>query len=232
MRNTKKIWRDNTMPPTNYIWIRTDLDDNLIGVYEWLNEHWHKLDFDGYGTYNRCEIDYLLQYTELEVVRKIRNGEYNIGTAIVDAGLSHISTKPVQNRVVTNALDTKLNKSEFESFKRSIGDFTGVRYGTTEEWNNSVGFVPKAGEIIIYSDYKTKDSEGRTIYYPGIKIGSGNAYVQDLAFLNEDLSDLLWDHIRNTEVHINNEERARWNNKLNVNDVKEVVNETLIFNRD
>jgi hypothetical protein len=37
MLNMKTIWRDNTMPPTNYIWMRTNMRHELIGVYEWLN---------------------------------------------------------------------------------------------------------------------------------------------------------------------------------------------------
>jgi hypothetical protein len=35
MPTIKKIWRDNTMPPTNYVWMRTNLKGELIGVYEW-----------------------------------------------------------------------------------------------------------------------------------------------------------------------------------------------------
>lgn len=34
------------MPPTNYIWMRTNVKNELIGVYEWLNGKWHKIDID------------------------------------------------------------------------------------------------------------------------------------------------------------------------------------------
>ena len=50
---------------------------------------------------------------------------------------------------------------------------------TTAEWNATSGFVPEAGEIIIYTDYQTVTEGGETRYIPGVKIGSGNGYVQD-----------------------------------------------------
>ena len=65
-----------------------------------------------------------------------------------------------------------------------------------------------------------------------MKIGSGNAYVQDLTFVNEDVSDDLAEHIANGTIHVTAADKAKWNNKLNVNDNMEVVNGSLIFNRD
>ena len=115
MRNTKKIWRDNTMPPTNYIWMRLDLKRELIGVYEWLNGHWHKLDIHSDApcdTYSKAEIDLLLEYTEQEIARKIASGEYDIGIEIDDE-LSFVSANPVENRVITAELAKKLDRVEF-----------------------------------------------------------------------------------------------------------------------
>lgn len=39
----KSIWIDNTRPPTNYIWAKTDLEGNVIGVYEWNGLTWIKI---------------------------------------------------------------------------------------------------------------------------------------------------------------------------------------------
>ena len=39
----KTIWKDNSTPPTNYIWMRTDASGNVIGVYEYLNGSWVKI---------------------------------------------------------------------------------------------------------------------------------------------------------------------------------------------
>ena len=110
-------------------------------------------------------------------------------------------------------------------------DSLNIKYGSTEYWNNAKGYVPQKGEIVIYSDYRTEEIEGEIVNIPGIKIGSGNGYVQDLAFIDEDTRQALVDHINDGVRHITAEERLRWNNKLNVTDTEEVVNDTLIFNR-
>ena len=63
-----------------------------------------------------------------------------------------------------------------------------LKRDTTANWNAARGFVPMAGEVIIYTDYSSyqKEVNGRikTILIPGIKIGDGGAYVQDLPFVD------------------------------------------------
>lgn len=39
----KTIWKDNSTPPTNYIWMRTDASGNLMGIYEYTNGSWIKI---------------------------------------------------------------------------------------------------------------------------------------------------------------------------------------------
>lgn len=111
-------------------------------------------------------------------------------------------------------------------------DSLGILYNTTNYWNRQIGYVPKAGEIIIYSDYKTEYINGRPVNIPGIKIGSGNGYIQDLAFVDEANAELLAAHIADGMVHVTPAEKLFWNNKLNVTDFHEVIGESLIFNRD
>lgn len=86
--------------------------------------------------------------------------------------------------------------------------------------------------MLIYSDYTTIDKDGEIVNVPGIKIGTGNAYVQDLAFVDEYLAKQIADHINNNVLHTNATEKSFWNNKLNVDDNAEVVEEALIFNRN
>lgn len=108
-----------------------------------------------------------------------------------------------------------------------------IRYETTQYWNNQIGYIPKAGDIIIYSDYQLVTDDGETIYVPGIKIGSGNAYVQDLAFIDQKVSQDLLNHSTNTIIHTTASEKLFWNRKLNVDDNMEVIDEeTLLFNRN
>ena len=112
-----------------------------------------------------------------------------------------------------------------------------LKRDTTANWNNAHGFIPLQGEVIIYTDYKTIEVNGVTKNIPGIKIGSGNAYVQDLAFVDDELRDTLMTHIENAELHTTLQEKLFWNNKINVDDAEEQIygeleDETLILNRN
>lgn len=120
-----------------------------------------------------------------------------------------------------------------------------VKHDTTEHWNNARGFIPLQGEIIVYDDYQVKtytveeygEQVTKTVYIPNIKIGTGNAYVQDLAFVDKDLRDTLMSHINNQELHTTLQEKLFWNNKVNIDDLydkqyEELEEETLIFNRN
>ena len=120
-----------------------------------------------------------------------------------------------------------------------------LKRDTTEHWNQAVGFVPLPGELIIYEDYESVSYDveengvvtTKTINIPNIKIGTGNAYVQDLAFVDEKMRDMLISHINDYDVHVALGEKNFWNNKINVDDAKEqttgrLEGETLILNRN
>ena len=111
-----------------------------------------------------------------------------------------------------------------------------LKRDTTENWNAARGMIPLAGEVIIYNDYKTIqkeiDGELKTVYVPGIKVGDGQAYVQDLPFVDDELRQIIMDHITNENIHVTLREKLFWNNKLNVDDNAELVDGALIFNRD
>ena len=107
---------------------------------------------------------------------------------------------------------------------------------TTANWNAARGFIPLEGELIVYNDYKsiqkTIDGELKTVQVPGIKIGDGQTYVQDLPFIDEELRDKIMMHIDNPNIHVTLQEKIFWNNKLNVDDNAELVDGALIFNRN
>ena len=100
---------------------------------------------------------------------------------------------------------------------------------TTEEWNRQLNYTPVVGEIDIYLNYKYVIKNGTQIGVSGIKIGDGNSYLIDLPFLGE-IDQIFYDHINNTTIHITNEERQFWNNKLNCEN--QIVDETLFLNRN
>lgn len=111
-----------------------------------------------------------------------------------------------------------------------------LKRDTTVNWNNARGFIPLEGELIVYNDYatirKVVNGNEQDVVVPAIKIGDGRAYVQDLPFVNDELRDQILNHINNPEIHVTMAEKLFWNNKLNVNDSSEVVDEALIFNRN
>ncbi len=120
-----------------------------------------------------------------------------------------------------------------------------LKRDTTENWNNAIGFIPLLGEVIIYTDYETKtysveeygEIVTKTVDIPNIKIGTGNAYVQDLAFVDEKTRTMLLDHIHNQDIHTTLQEKLFWNNKINVDDAEEQISgeledETLVLNRN
>ena len=77
----------------------------------------------------------------------------------------------------------------------------------------------------------------KTVNIPNIKIGTGNAYVQDLAFVDEKTREILMNHINDNDIHVTLQEKLFWNNKVNIDDAyaqihQELEDETLIFNRN
>lgn len=119
-----------------------------------------------------------------------------------------------------------------------------LKRDTTENWNKIRGFIPLPGEVIVYEDYETKtytveeygETVTKTVNIPNIKIGTGNAYVQDLAFVDEKTRDMLMEHINNYDIHVTLQEKNFWNNKVNIDDVYEQIHheledETLVFTR-
>ena len=118
------------------------------------------------------------------------------------------------------------------------------KHDTTENWNKAKGFIPLPGEIIIYDDYEVKtwtveeygETVTKTANIPNIKIGTGNAYVQDLAFVDEKTRAMLLEHINNQDIHTTLQDKLFWNNKINIDDAyaqihQELEDETLIFTR-
>ena len=95
---------------------------------------------------------------------------------------------------------------------------------TTAEWAALTSYIPKKGEICVWSDYRVVDG----VKCAGIKVGDGLAYAVDLPFVGGEYADLLTEHIEDTVVHITAAERLFWNNKVSA----EYGNETLILSKD
>lgn len=103
-----------------------------------------------------------------------------------------------------------------------------VHTNTTAYWSAQTSYVPRSGDIIVYSDKDTIVEDGVTKLVPGFKIGDGNAYVVDLPFTDTAIVHRLMAHMNDMEAHVTNQERTFWNNKLNLS----LNGETLEFNRN
>lgn len=162
--------------------------------------------------------------TDLKETDEFKDGD---SIAIVQDGTNkRILASPLVDYIKKN-----INLDDIaEDLERKIEDLK-VQVGDTEYWD-SIQYIPKEGQIIVYTDKESKEIDGETVYFPGIKIGSGHAYVQDLAFIGDDIASDLLTHINDTDMHVSEQDRSLWNNKLNVIDFAEVNNGVLIFNRN
>lgn len=102
---------------------------------------------------------------------------------------------------------------------KTSADLHLVSENTSAGWDEDKLYIPKAGEICVFSD------TGK------IKIGDGVVPVVDLPYISQSdydaVMDELREHTQNYQIHISPEDRERWNNKLNY----EIVDGELIFNR-
>lgn len=63
-----------------------------------------------------------------------------------------------------------------------------LKTDTTANWNKAANsFTPQKGEVCIYSDrFQITDKFGQPAYIPGIKIGDGNKFINNLEFITPD----------------------------------------------
>jgi hypothetical protein len=82
-----------------------------------------------------------------------------------------------------------------------------IYYGTTEYWNQQPQLLATKGKVYVYSDH-IKNTQGQNI--PGVKVGDGTSYLIDMPFTDSEYAE----HILNSIVHITQEDRDAWNNKV------------------
>lgn len=91
----KSIWIDNTRPPTNYIWAKTDAAGNILGIYQWSGTTWIKIASEISGGGSTIKGDGIIKTTtlegeELEVVYSMSQ---NPGTLVVRTDSGTILSK-------------------------------------------------------------------------------------------------------------------------------------------
>ena len=109
-----------------------------------------------------------------------------------------------------NEFDVQLQSPPFTDAEFGViyqVEGASVLYATTNTWNLRPDLIAKRGWIYLYSDWK-QDVVGRNI--AGIKVGDGTQKLIDLPFIDE----MLFQHIEDKVIHITQEEREFWNNKV------------------
>ena len=176
------------MTPTDYIWMKTDLKNLLLGIYAWINGEWQRIDGDSDTTiYTKTEVDKLLLLFEKEISKKLKDGGYDIAIT-ADSKLSSISKNPVQNKVIKAALDRKQN---------TIFDLDSIRAGANrgktslqpEDIDDFLTITDFEGEsyiIVNPGNYYTKAEIDELISH--IPSGGGQPYVPVTPDWNENNS--------------------------------------------
>lgn len=116
-----------------------------------------------------------------------------------------------------------------------IGEVDGsILYGTKEYWSQQLGFIPKKGAIIIYTDYTKQYSGETTVDVPNFKVGDGKAYVVDLPFSNDDLRMAIRTHLEDASIHLSEDDRDKLENsvKTSIKTQSGSSDYTLVFSKD
>ena len=102
---------------------------------------------------------------------------------------------------------------------------------TKQEWQLQGREISQRGVFYIYTNNEIiEDENNQQIQVPGIKIGDGLAYICDLPFITDYLSQVLLNHINDRVAHITQGERQFWNNKVTSYINKENPN-NLVFDK-
>lgn len=153
----------------------------------------------------------------------------DMGDTIINSGITEHSElegreKPNQHTI---ASITGLQQT-LSDFADLIGAKASIRLGTKEYWDNNPLIIPAKGELIVYTDYSSKEVGGQTVYIPRMKIGDGSVVVCDLPFIGDDIELLIQAHILDDDLHLRYGERQFWNNKVTTL-LDSIDNENLIF---
>jgi hypothetical protein len=135
---------------------------------------------------------------------KIGDGVHNwrdlkyINDGEVDEEFSPVSVHPVQNRVITQAIQSIEDRLNVVDGK--------IVYGTTEYWDSLEEFIAQENVIYVYTD----GFEYQTQNIVRFKVGDGQTYLKDLSYTDM----IYYDHVSDPTIHVSATDREFWNNKV------------------
>lgn len=157
------------------------------------------------------------------------NGGLSVGEGSLH-GLTHVKQASLGGSVGASAT---LAGAKWGRIKGDINDqtdliekFDRLHIDTTANWNAQADLIGKAGHIYVYSDYEVING----VAVPAFKVGDGLAYLIDTPFADGNMSTIN-DHIQNGEIHITEEERLFWNNKVTCF-LSQGDDETVVFTKN
>ena len=114
------------------------------------------------------------------------------------------------------------SKAVYSAINDIMHNYAPLYYSTEEYWDSQTYLISESRAIYVYSDhYKYEDNQGNIVYIPAIKIGDGTSYLIDMPFVGDaatielaELTQVVDDHIQNQEIHVSQEDREFWNNKV------------------
>ena len=165
--------------------------------------------------------------TELEV--NSYTFKPDMGDTIINTGITEHSELEGREKPNQHPIDSITGLQQtLSDFADLIGAKASIRLGTKEYWDNNPLIIPAKGELIVYTDYSSKEVSGQTMYIPRMKIGDGSVVVCDLPFIGDDIELLIQAHILDDDLHLRYGERQFWNNKVTTL-LDSIDNENLIF---
>ena len=84
---------------------------------------------------------------------------------------------------------------------------------------------PELGQLVIFTNLRERTkSDGTTITSAGIIVGDGIKTIEQLPFIDW----FYWDHINDKKIHVTEEQKTFWDNKISC----DVDDETLNLKKD
>jgi hypothetical protein len=92
-----------------------------------------------------------------------------------------------------------------------------IQYGTSANWRSKPTLVSRSNTIYVYTDGYTKDAKNIARF----KVGDGHTLLIEVPYTDM----VFYDHVNDPIIHITQEEREFWNNKVSCN----INGENIVF---
>ena len=101
--------------------------------------------------------------------------------------------------------ETEWKKLPYFALETDYDDTASIIIKSAQTWPDYDRTISNLGTVYVYT---YEDAS------PKIRIGDGKAYICDLPFTTDTLSNKIDNHINNQTIHITQEQRQLWNDKV------------------